>query len=359
MDRQRLVMSWAGNTCVAYSTMGARAQAAHHSQRALSVWRNERKVKAEAQHEDMFLQECTVLFKYEEQLRDPLASSHKIIRVQAGPETQGFPTSRPRSFTAGLSLATLVWVGPATDEQVQMEFSGLFDTTMELTGDCFFQASEAQVLSNQEERLQKQKKSFMLKKAKDQWELLLAMLPPGAGARLNAYEDIRPMYEGFGGSFLCDAEQWPGKNSGHGEPLFPCQLTHGDVVSFTMQRVALGLEHMLAQGVHVIDVGTGFESALTPLFQQMPESQLKLLSGNGWCLPCMAAFALYVWSNTVRREVPNVHRERPAALDVQAEAQAETGDSLLEDWPLDESQHLLATQSDSCSVDGEGDESIR
>ena len=111
------------------------------------------------------------------------------------------------------------------------------------------------------------------------------------------------------GSFLRDVEQWPGQKCGFGGPLFPCQLTHGTVVSFGMQREALAMEHLFVQGWHVYPTGTDFMTPLLPCLLGLKPNQIKHLSGNGWCLPAVASWMVYVWSNTVRRQVVKVPSE--------------------------------------------------
>ena len=100
-------------------------------------------------------------------------------------------------------------------------------------------------MPNVEARVIKQRCEFMVKKAHNQWELLLPPLLAGAEARLKAYADCRIDIEGIGGTYIVDAEQWSGKNSGGA--IFQCQLTHGEIVSFKLQRSALALVHMVAQ----------------------------------------------------------------------------------------------------------------
>ena len=45
----------------------------------------------------------------------------------------------------------------------------------------------------------------MFKKAKTQWELTAAALAPAAVVRLQAFKELKPMYEGAGEAFLADA----------------------------------------------------------------------------------------------------------------------------------------------------------
>ena len=97
----------------------------------------ERKIRAEREEESMFFEECTAKYPCREKLAMPLAATHKVISVQANPSSQGFPESRPRNLSAGLSLWDLVWAGPDSAEAIQADFDSIFSTTMELDGDIF------------------------------------------------------------------------------------------------------------------------------------------------------------------------------------------------------------------------------
>ena len=132
-------------------------------------------------------------------------------------------------------------------------------------------------------------------------EILRASLPAGAGVRLDAHLERQAELEGIGGAYLFDVQHWPGVKMTPGGPLFPCQLTHGDVVSASKLRTASGMEHLFAQGFHVFETGTGYVSPLLPFFRTLSESQLKRASGNGWSLPAVAAWIVYVWANTIKR----------------------------------------------------------
>ena len=73
--------------------------------------------------------------------------------VKTGPELQGWPTRRPRSFTAALSLARLRWCGPNTDGGIQKDFDELFGRSTELTGDAFSLAPSEEILADLNRRL--------------------------------------------------------------------------------------------------------------------------------------------------------------------------------------------------------------
>lgn len=103
-----LQMHVAGTVCKGWSLAGGRAMFSHESERTHAVWLAERLSMAEQNLEDLFFQECTVKYAVDEKLREPLADTHRILAIKTGPEVQGWPISRPRSFTAALNLNRLV-----------------------------------------------------------------------------------------------------------------------------------------------------------------------------------------------------------------------------------------------------------
>ena len=102
-----LRMSVAGTTCVGWSSAGKQERFAHDSERTHAVWLGERQAKAEMDAEDIFFQECVAGYPSETKIRDPLFSCHQVLTVKTGPEMLGWPTSRPRRFTAGLNRRRL------------------------------------------------------------------------------------------------------------------------------------------------------------------------------------------------------------------------------------------------------------
>lgn len=97
-----LRIHFAGTVCKGWSNCGSRAYFAHESERVHSVWLSERMERASQGVEDLFIQECVPAYPIWK-LREPLAESHHVLKVVTGPELQGWPTSRPRSFTAALN----------------------------------------------------------------------------------------------------------------------------------------------------------------------------------------------------------------------------------------------------------------
>ena len=97
--------------------------------------------------------------------------------------------------------------------------------------------------------------------------------------------------------------------------MWPCLLTHGDIISAKLKRKATAKEHWFSQGWHVYPTGTTFMSPLTEFVNSLSENQSKKLSGNGWALPAMAAWVCYVLANSVKKEEPQPRRMLRDPLD--------------------------------------------
>ena len=289
----------AGTVCKGWSFAGSKAQFSHPSERPHAVWLAERKARAEQLLEDAFVQECTVGYPVDEKLRGPLEDTHEIVMVKTGPEKQGWPITRPRSFTFGINKKRWVWVGPSTDMAIQEDFDNLFGKSVELTGDVFFQASTCQIRQHVFAQLKKRGRAADVGQALEiDHSLLLAMLSPGAAQRLEQYEKVIEKKGGIeSGAFLCDCDQWPETGCSTCGPWFPCQLTHANVISMNMLRPAVGFEYLAGQGFHVFQGANVLPAAISPLMESWPTEKIVSLSGNSMSLPAISAWFLYVLSN--------------------------------------------------------------
>ena len=95
-----LKISFAGTTCVGWSSAGKHGRYAHVSERVHAVWLSERAAKAEHDLEDVVFQECVINYPTKEKLREPLWQTHQVLTVRTGPDLHGWPTTRPRKFAA-------------------------------------------------------------------------------------------------------------------------------------------------------------------------------------------------------------------------------------------------------------------
>ena len=261
--------------------------------------------------EDCFFQECTDHYPAAVKIRAPCSETHRVLIVKTGPEVQGWPTTRPRSFTAGLSKTRLRWLGPESDAEVQADFTKLFARSTELTGDVFGFASEEEILRSINRRLALRGLPAMSLPLTFNLELLYEILAPGAKQRLEKYIAQLDFLEGIGGAYLCDVEQWPEKGKAAAGPYFPCQLTHGTIVSLSTSRIFLGMEHVAAQGFHVDkEASVTYQSVMKEVLSDLSEKEQKEPSGNAMSLPAWAAWFMYVLSHTERID-PNEPKTTP------------------------------------------------
>ena len=312
-----VMMNAAGTVCKGWSMAGGRACFSHPSELPHAVWLVDRIAREEDGTEDPFFQECTEHFPATKKIREPTQHTHKVVMVKTGPEMLGWPTTRPRSFTAALSKKRLHWTGPAPDEEIQREFNSLFSRSCALTGDIFSLAPEASILKEINRRLAlRGLPPFQSLPGHMDLELLYETLPPGAKQRLEQYLEM--MAEtGIGGACLCDVEQWPKQGKASAGPYFPCQLTHGTVVSLTTFRSFLGSEHVAAQGFHMFpEIAKNNATVIAEVLQPFQDKDLKELSGNAMSLPAWAAWVAYVCSHTERvAEMKPIERLRCSKRD--------------------------------------------
>ena len=162
---------------------------------------------------------------------------------------------RPRSLTAGLAKSEMVWLGPEKPEGIQKEFLQIFGASVQTTGEIYFAEDAATCLLQQRDMIVKRGRtpSRYCDVLGDPFENLRRSTNAGSAQRLDAYLERRAEFEGVGGAFLMDIQQWPGVRYGQGGPFWPTMLMHGDIVSANNVRVATGKEHFFAQGYNVFN----------------------------------------------------------------------------------------------------------
>ncbi|CAK9091347.1 Uncharacterized protein SCF082_LOCUS43037 [Durusdinium trenchii] len=304
-----LVINNAGNCCQGWSSEGKRARKAHKSQYPLAVWLCQRKQLALDGQEDLFFQECTRHFDVESCLAGPLSSSHQVISLVVGPSELGWPTSRDRVLSAGISLRTLVWVGPTDPQKVEREFNYFFQRSCLLSGDVFFQEDEAVVQEWVDQKLL-EKSHFGAKLSGERmWRKIFT---PGQLQRLAAYRQLAPDHAGLDGTFICDLDHWPHSPGPDYGSFFPVLLRHGTIVNLNTKKIAMPRDRFLALGFHVSDkVSKKFRWPLADYVLSRSDRCVKSLTGNCQSLPCLLAWYL----NLERREVCKV--ERPIKVELQ------------------------------------------
>ena len=175
----------------------------------------------------MFFQECTPLFPVETVLCDPLEKSHRVVYITSGPRGHGWPCSRERLVSAGLSLQELVWVGPNTTEEIQRQFDCLFAKRCVVSGQLFCQADDASI---EEWAKARARKRMRVRSSQDLvgpvWQ---DVLTPAQLQRINNYRTLQLHRASLDdGCFIVDADHWahsPGPSSG---PHFPTSIAPWD-----------------------------------------------------------------------------------------------------------------------------------
>ena len=188
-------ISSAGVTCVAWSTAGSQQGAGHGSDLYHHVWQAERVALAESETEDVAFMECTPRYLARERLQVQMASTHFALWVVVGSQFFGIPSLRERVLGVVLNLKTVVWLGPPSQEEVEIEFNQMFARSMQITATALLVDSEDNrwdmYLRMANKRGEKRGRVFTMKQLKKlkPWQLLTFIQPPGAPARLAEWYD--------------------------------------------------------------------------------------------------------------------------------------------------------------------------
>ena len=187
----------------------------------------------------------------------------------------------------------------------------MWSRSCELTGDVFFQAPEEDVRAWAIQRWRRRGMFCSPSGPVMNMELLRCLLAPGQVQRMDSYMMQRDEQMALDGSFLFDVMQNVHGRVSKAGPMFPCQLTHGEIISANLERAALGCEHLSANGFQIYNPRRPeYLFPLSSKMRAMNDEHVKHMSGNGRCLPVILAWVLYCFSHTVRLEdvvvpVPN------------------------------------------------------
>lgn len=308
VSSESLVINNAGNCCQGWSAEGKRGRKAHGSMHPLSVWLCQRKELGLRGEEDIFFQECTPLFDVEGCLKQPLASSHHVTHVITGPTALGWPACRDRQLAAGLSLETLVWVGPQEPEEVQAHFNSIFERRCVLSGSVFFNTPEEDEQKWAIEVLNK--KGFYGPLPPKGDKLFRKLLTPGQFQRMEKYKGMQADRAALDGTFICDLDHWPNSPGPQCGPYFPTLLRHGTIIDLNTGRIASSSDRFLSLGFHVGKVSDRFAWPLADcVLLNHSDRVSKSFSGNCQALPAILAWQLYVFCHTMKREQPEPERD--------------------------------------------------
>ena len=303
--------SVAGVTCVAWSTAGNQEGTAHVSELYHHVWQIERITMMEKMLEDIAFMECTPRYPAEQRLKDECDHWCYAFWVVAGSQYMGFPSLRERVLGVLLNRKTVKWMGPATQEQVEVEFTELFARSVQMPGGALIADSEEarwnmylRMANNRHRRSGRTFTVYELQQM-EHWELLMTLGPPGCNQRFGEWiahmQATHPIMPGE--PYICDLDHRPNTRSSGGRE-FPSQLTHGTIMSILERdnwKIATPLEHLGALGVHSLpEYCRDFpESPVVRSMRnaELNEKSMKELCGNGMHLQTQAAWMLYVLCN--------------------------------------------------------------
>ena len=223
------------------------------------------------------------------------------------PQEIGVPARRKRRLSAGLNQQTLVWIGPATHDEMALEFTGLVAHSVNLEADDFLiDSPENRIPVLREFAKQRGRYVDDSTLMTLPWE---ALLPPGQLANLQKY---RRMYKtqrekvGARGSFVVDISQDPDERARCG-PWFPT-IARGSIL--------ISLSSVAGETVFTnreIDFAMGFPAfrfpsnahlvALSPKVEELDRAAYMKLMGNAIHMTPLMLFWAYIFRNTVRRNV--------------------------------------------------------
>ena len=231
-ERRGLLVSAAGFSCTDWSPRrtGKRPGLAGASAPIFFHWLEENK----RLRPDILFWENSASFRAEA-LTDALGAEYVHEFCEMGPDLLGWPQTRPRLFGVAVLRETCLLTGTAS------EFLSWFLKKVELDGDIFFQAPQAEVDEMMQELAQARGHGRV------ESPTLNMALPPSSMVALQEYAQIRAARAGVTtGAFLCDLEQSPGyAASGSFLPSCP---THSSVYSFKHGRIMTGKEMLGAMG---------------------------------------------------------------------------------------------------------------
>ena len=272
---------------------------------AHGVWTTERETMAERKQEDIFVQENSNRYDYEEKIKKPLDRTHLILHIDWSPELSGYPVRRPRSFCAGLNRETVAWAGPPPAE-VQEHFASFVARDLTLDATVFLKATPSMVQKEQQRLAAK--RGFHI--GDDEMvglsheDFRRRLLTPCQNVCWQAHNEHRLRQSGHPTTpWVCDLEQFPNIGKSTPGPILPSHLTHGILwvwLTEDDQRVILPFESLAAHGFNVMinvpdnDPIAPYKCTLWPILQSKSASALKSLVGNGFHLPTMAAWQLYI-----------------------------------------------------------------
>ena len=217
----------------------------------------------------------------------------------ADPAHFGWPVNRPgRRYVWGVRRDHVL-LGDAA------HFVRSTAHTCQLVGDDLFQATDQMIKDDLDVLLRNRKfKPGLATEEAGDW---LQYYPPGMVGNSLVYK--REFADSGGLPLIADLEHGKGYGPKSSEYV-PTLITHGTIHSFILQRRATGQEHLMFQGVPVLDsqlADMGLkELPWQSVLETLSRSQLLKLAGNAMFLPGLIAQDLYILSRLHKRGVGSV-----------------------------------------------------
>ena len=313
-----LIINVAGIPCIDWTSLGKQRRGSGPTNRFHNIHMIEREILASCMMEDIFITECAERYSAEEFQAPGLAKTHDVKIFRLCPRDIGFPMRRRRTFTVGINFETLVWVGKPTHLAAQQDFLELLGRTVEVTGDVYFYAGQEEVNQFVQQRILKRKNQVPAGFADTPMEDLLHLLCARTTHERKAVYDLaKKDMSSPGGSFLVDLEQRCFMGSSPGAYV-PALNTHSEIYSYLSGRLATSNEYMFMQGFDS-DAAICGSRPVSPMMLSidgLAQLETRFLVGNGMHVPLFSTLLMYVFSNVVRREMPDPFKDFPLVVDV-------------------------------------------
>ena len=301
-DAEPLVVDMSSPVCTDWSMAGNMQGEAGMSQGSHMTYIAKRRVAAKLELEHLFFFECTPRYPISTQTKE-LSETHDIVYIVWSPVKGGFPTVCRRLFAAGVARWSHVWVGPPQGE-IQSDFARAFGRSLAVDGDCFFFSQD--------------RRPDLLRRASgplpEGWEampvqnLLPYIATPHANSRWGEWNRMfeqrrrRPHHDQQPAAFLGDVDHFAGRGScGR---MFPVQMRHHTIYSWTQDAIATDVECWAALGVDSASsiCGGRAQSPVHQIVKTMPAGCQQRLRGNSMHVPTVGQWLVYVLSNIVPRK---------------------------------------------------------
>jgi site-specific DNA-cytosine methylase len=296
-----LTINMTGPPCRPFSIFGGRKLWAHPDMEAWHLWSND----VSEQDYDLVGMENAEHFVtdlFEEAMPDNYDTKHAVFGVHE----LGWPVRRSRFFGTAINQKTLIWFGP-TGKDVTEHFLSFFERAVRLEGDCFVGLDTPEHNRALKMHLALNRGSYLSSEAADQvaYEDLLWATARSSLDALRIRLHSGQAKVGLGGTFIGDLSQSPDRP--RAGAFLPAQARGSALYSLSKDRLLTPAEIDLSMGWPCLPL-PGCESYMdlqgySSAGCQLSFAEQRSLSGNGMVLPQVAAWWLYIFSHTVRREL--------------------------------------------------------